>query len=468
MARTKSKKRANGEGTFYQLDDKTWVHQITLGRKPNGSPDRKSFSGPTRRACIQRRDEYIEQKKQMESQEQQEREQQHTSKLTAQAQGHSLESESLFSVAFPEWLKLYKSPPTKKATTYSGYLSTYEDHFVDYFGGKMLCEISQEYMQSYYILKQKNGGRRDGKSGGLSPKTIRNHHMLLKDFFDYAKKKYKLEGNPTEDTERPVVHTPAPRVLTPEEMNIFMGEIIRETQRVAILTDLFTGFRVGELLATEVSDLDVRKQGILICRNLARVRTESISLDDPNIKILNYNPDKKTHLIVQYTPKTKTSYRFLPLSDQLFELIAKHLFFLEQSGWPNPFNLLFPSTKGTYIDPKSFEIRLKAVSKRCEMKKVNPHALRHTFATRLIEEDVPITTVKELLGHSSIATTQRYVTTLVEEKRDAVESIAGYLDNTSLKSVAKLNGTKNRMKFEEVRLPSWLQNQPSAAERRLE
>lgn len=83
-----------------------------------------------------------------------------------------------------------------------------------------------------------------------------------------------------------------------------------------------------------------------------------LSLDNPNIKILNYNPNKKTHLIVQSTPKTRSSNR--------------HIFTLAHSSWPNPDNLLFPSTKGTYIDPKSFEIRLKAVSKRCGIGKSIP------------------------------------------------------------------------------------------------
>jgi site-specific recombinase XerD len=288
--------------------------------------------------------------------------------------------------------------------------------------------------------------------------------MLLKDFFAYAVKKYKLKENPTLETSRPEVHTPKMRVLTQEEMIIFLEEVIHETQRVAILVDLFTGLRVGELLALEVSDLDVKTQSMEIMRNIARVRTESADLDNPHIKVLNYRPDKKTHLIVQETPKTKTSNRMMPLSDGVFTLIAKHLYYLEQSDWPNPHNLLFPSTKGTYIDPKSYELRLEAVSKRCEIRKVNPHALRHTFATRLIEEKVPITTVQELLGHASVSTTQRYVTTMIEEKRDAVESMSLYLNGHGAADLRRLNGSKRRMKFEDVRLPSWLQNGTRAAE----
>ena len=74
---------------------------------------------------------------------------------------------------------------------------------------------------------------------------------------------------------------------------------MKETQRIAILTDLFVGFRVGELLALEIADLDLERQTLRINKNLIRVKTEALSLDNPNIRILNYDPKKKTHLIVQ-------------------------------------------------------------------------------------------------------------------------------------------------------------------------
>lgn len=88
---------------------------------------------------------------------------------------------------------------------------------------------------------------------------------------------------------------------------------MKETQRIAILTDLFVGFRVGELLALEISDLNLERQALRVNKNLIRVKTEALSLDNPNIKILNYDPSKKTHLIVQKTPKTKTSNREIGL-----------------------------------------------------------------------------------------------------------------------------------------------------------
>jgi integrase len=259
------------------------------------------------------------------------------------------------------------------------------------------------------------------------------------------------------------VLTPDARVLDPDEMQIFMKEVVRETQRVAILFDLFMGLRVGELLAAEVSDIDVKARTIKISRNITRVNTAAIELTNPSIHPLNYNPLKKTHLIIQETPKTKDSNRVIPISDGVFALLAKHLYFLEQSNWPNPNNLLFPSTKGTHIDPKSFELRLKAVSKRCEIQKVNPHALRHTFATRLVEEHIPLTTVQRLLGHASVSTTERYVSTTTEEKRKGVDSISDNWSFSGLADAKKLSGAKKRMEFNDVRLPSWLQTEPEKA-----
>lgn len=96
--------------------------------------------------------------------------------------GHPIESEILFSEAFPQWLDLYKAPPARKPSTYASYLDTYRIHFADAFGNLPLYQITQDVVQDYYQRKQKNGSRADGRKGGLSAKTIQNQHMLLKDF----------------------------------------------------------------------------------------------------------------------------------------------------------------------------------------------------------------------------------------------------------------------------------------------
>ena len=238
----------------------------------------------------------------------------------------------MFEPAFLEWLRLYKSPPTRKPSTYASYLDTYHIHFAPAFGDLPLHQITQDVIQEYYPVKQLNGARLDGKKGGLSPKTIRNHHMILKDFFTYAMGRYKLPANPTLSTTHPEVVQKEMRVLSPEEMQIFIEEVMKESQRIAILTDLFVGFRVGELLALQISDLDLQHQTLTVNKNLIRVRTEALSPDNPNIKIIHYNPEKKTHLIVQNTPKAKSSNREIAISDGLCELLVRHIFTLAHSS----------------------------------------------------------------------------------------------------------------------------------------
>ena len=53
-----ARKRANGEGSYYQLQDRTWVYQVTVGKKADGSPQRKSFKGRTKAICKQRKEEW--------------------------------------------------------------------------------------------------------------------------------------------------------------------------------------------------------------------------------------------------------------------------------------------------------------------------------------------------------------------------------------------------------------------------
>lgn len=424
-----ARKRANGEGSYYQLPDRTWVYQVTIGRKEDGSPKRKSFKGRTKTICKERWEAWEAEQAALREQAETDRLEAENVEALAARLGHFPEAETLFSDAFLEWLKLYKSPPTRKPSTYASYLATYEAHFAHAFGEMPLYQITQDVVQDYYQQKQLNGGRLDNKKGGLSPKTIRNHHMILKDFFTYAEGKYKLHGNPTLCTTRPEVVQKEMRVLSPSEMEVFIREVMKETQRVAILTGLFVGYRKGELLALEISDFDLERQTLRVTKNIQRVQTVALSLDNPNIKILDYDPNKKTHLIVQNTPKTRSSYRETSISDGLCELLVRHIFTMANSDWPNPNNLLFPSTKGTYIDPKSFDIRLRAVSKRCQIKNVNPHALRHSNATIMIAEGVDIRTVSNRLGHAHTSTTLNiYTHALKSRDQDAADKLDAALN----------------------------------------
>ena len=126
-----AKRRSNGEGSFWQLPDRTWVHQITLGRKEDGSLIRKSFKGRTKAICKERKEAWLAEQAALKKRS--EAEAQKAAKQLDEDvwRGHSLESETQFEAAFLEWLKLYKSPPTRKPSTYASYVATYNTHFAD-------------------------------------------------------------------------------------------------------------------------------------------------------------------------------------------------------------------------------------------------------------------------------------------------------------------------------------------------
>ena len=111
------KRRSNGEGSFYQQKDKSWVYQVTYGRKEDGKPFRKSFKGRTKTICKERRAQWEEEQARLRAEEEaRAQEAAHMEELRAKL-GHPIESEILFSEAFPQWLDLYKAPPTRKPST---------------------------------------------------------------------------------------------------------------------------------------------------------------------------------------------------------------------------------------------------------------------------------------------------------------------------------------------------------------
>ena len=103
-----ARKRANGEGSYYQLKDRTWVYQVTVGRKEDGSPLRKSFKGRTKAICKERWEAWEAEQAELAKQATAERLEAENVEVLAARLGHFPEAETLFSDAFMEWLKLYK------------------------------------------------------------------------------------------------------------------------------------------------------------------------------------------------------------------------------------------------------------------------------------------------------------------------------------------------------------------------
>lgn len=164
-----------------------------------------------------------------------------------------------------------------------------------------------------------------------------------------------------------------------------------------ILISLYTGLRLGEVLALKWQNVDMKNKLIYI---------------DKTVSTISQN--HKT-LTIESSPKTQSSIREIPISKKLLDLM-KVLRKNSKSDY------VIVSHNGKQIQPRAYQKAFENLLKKLKIKHYGFHSLRHTFATRLLENGVDIKTISELLGHSSpTITLNRYVHTNLQNKRKAIE-----------------------------------------------
>ena len=146
-----------------------------------------------------------------------------------------------------------------------------------------------------------------------------------------------------------------------------------------------------------------------------------VDLDDKNLHIVasvvQLNFETHTELEIGNT-KTVSSYRVLPLPETLATILkTEHL--RNDSEY-----VIKPSKKGGFMNPHTLEYRFKKILAECGLPNIPFHALRHTFATRWIENGMDIKSLSEILGHANVSTTLGiYVHSSDELKRSGMEKM---------------------------------------------
>lgn len=139
---------------------------------------------------------------------------------------------------------------------------------------------------------------------------------------------------------------------------------------------------------------------------------------DKSVGIISHN--HKT-LIIESSPKTQSSIREIPISKQL-QILLKTLKQNSKNGY------VITSYNNKQLSPRAYQKSFENLLKKLHIKHYGFHSLRHTFATRLLENGIDIKTISELLGHSSpTITLNRYVHTNLQNKHKAMEKIAANL-----------------------------------------
>lgn len=124
--------------------------------------------------------------------------------------------------------------------------------------------------------------------------------------------------------------------------------------------------------------------------------------------------EKLGKYVIDYAlPKTEKSARDIPLLPEALEVLEltkkKQAVLADLYKSFNKENLVFCNSKGKPIWPTDIRTRIKVITEELNMKGVHVHTLRHTFATRCLENGIDLKIVQELLGHSTINTTARHI-----------------------------------------------------------
>lgn len=391
----KKRSRGNGEGTIYKRPDGSYSCQVTVGRKEDGSFDRKTVYAKSKSEIVESRDKIINELR----------------------TGIFIREDKITLAEWLDfWLKEYKSPPNIKLATYISYETFIRAHFKPLLGHIYLRDLRPDHFQRLYNSKLR-GGRADGKEGGISIKTLRNIHNMIHGALEQALKCGFVYRNISEATSLPKMIKSDIRVLTINEMNIFLNSIEKEYQRTAFLLSLASGLRLGELLGLSWDNVDLENGILKVRKSLNRLKT------------FDEKSSKKTKLILQDTPKTSTSRRNVPIPESINEELKKHKEKQVEEGLNNPWNLVIISEVGTPLEPRNLVRSLHRIVRSCGIPHLNLHALRHTFATRLLEANEHPKVVQDMLGHATIGMTlDTYSHVMPEIKKCAADKLNHFFD----------------------------------------
>ena len=388
-------KNGNNEGTIRKRKNGTWEGRYTIGYDSHGKQKQKSIYGKTRAEVAKK-----------------------LSEVTSAIQNGSYIAPR--NLTLSEWLEVWLTSYAYikvRPSTYASYQAYIERHVSPIIGGLQLQKLTTNQLQVFFNEKRVNG-RIDGK-GGLSPKTIRNIYNMLHEALQQAVINKIVSVNVSEGVVLPSKDEKEIIVFKPEEQRAIIEAAQKDRLGFAIELDFFTGLRVGELCALKWSDIDLAAKEFRVRRTLQRVQKKTSDIKSKG---------KRTQ-IVEGATKTKKGNRVIPLTDTMLQKLlvhkARQLFEKRRLGKGYSDNgYVFANEFGGAIEPSYLRDVYERILKNANAPHYTFHTIRHTFATRAIENDMPVKVVSEILGHSSVQLTMDlYCHPSISAKRNVLEKM---------------------------------------------
>ena len=296
-----------------------------------------------------------------------------------------------------QWLENYIRPSVKMRT-YERYKLIIEQHIKGKIGDMELDGLSPLVLQSFITGLLQNGNRKTG--AGLSANSVNAVISVIQSSLKTAYLLGLTKEYAADKLKRPKLKEKPVECFTLAEQKQIEQAILngKKDKLYGIILCLYSGLRIGELIALQWSDIDFAK-GIL---------TVSKSCHDG-----------KNGLVID-EPKTVNSRRLIPIPKQLLPIL--------KAKKKNSRSSYFVSAKGNAVSVRSYQRSFELLLRRLNIAHKGFHSLRHTFATRALECGMDVKTLSEILGHKNpTITLNRYAHSLMEHKQDMMNRLGKLL-----------------------------------------
>ena len=291
-----------------------------------------------------------------------------------------------------EWLENYVAPAVK-ARTYNQYVEISKNRIIPYFGECEIEDVTPLIVQRYITELMKNGNLKSGE--GLSSNSINSIITVIQSSMERAYVMGVIPEYTMNRLKRPRMQERKIECFTTTEQKIIEQAVQRDkhNKMKGVILCLYTGLRIGELLALEWEDIDLNRGEITVnktCHDGKNEKGEYCRLVD--------------------TPKTATSHRVVPLPKQLIPFLKE---------WKKARQTTYVvEAHGRAISVRSYQSSFSIMLKNNKIPHRGFHALRHTFATRALECGMDVKSLSEILGHKSpTVTLKRYAHSMMDHKK---------------------------------------------------
>lgn len=361
-------KRGNGEGTYYKLPSGNWCYRDYV--QTRAGKQRMAFTAPSKPLAKQAWKDYV------------------------QEHGETpIERVETVEDWANKWLEIYKKPNVewKVHEDYKMYICR---HVLPQIGAIALMDVRPAHIARLYATAKNR------KSEPLKRTSLEKIRIALNGIFETAIDNSLCVQNPAKKVDLPERSPSAPKVFTQDQMGKVIEYLPRHQYGPYIAFLLYTGLRIGELLALVWSDIDTTEKLIHIRRSITRTEDG---------EVVGEHTKTKKERVVPYDKG---------LEPYLDAISHKGLYVVCHSDGSTLTHHQFDTLYYSFFKDLNNTIE----ESMYKLPRLTPHKCRHTFATYMLRSGVDIRVVQLIMGHSTIKTTEIYTQVDVDDMKKILQN----------------------------------------------